>query len=375
MRLQKNAIAPAIAATAALPRAREASVPPDPQVHSERVLRLPLPSVASRIPGGPTLCGLALVLVLSGVLFAALDRGLRVDRASALSWTHYGGIFIATVVLLYLCCPGEVVIGTDGVLLRELICSPFVRYGTLERIVSEARGVKLELKDGTVLLVRTASPTVLARIQQALALERSMPHPRAAFEQLDRGRRSLAAWREALRKLRVGSCDYRSTTVSAADLGALIEDPTAPIERRVGAAMALGEVDREGARHHACRAANACVDGAWPAALRYAAEGNITLAILRLDSRAALRESRRLPFQAPVPRGPPSCSSRTRLVNPDRVRRVRSGRSTRSARRRRGVGGATASGATREWQMRRPRAPRRGVSVRSCARARRSTPR
>ena len=189
---------------------------------SEPALRLPLPSIASGIPAGPTLCGLTLIPLLSSVLFIAMDLGHGIDSTPALSWMQCGGLFAATAVLLILCWPGEVVIGTDGVLMRETACSPFIRYAALEKITPDVRGVRLELKDGTVLLLRTPSPLVLARLRRAVALVRWTPHPRPAFELLDRGRRSLLAWRDDLRRLRVGPEDYRSATLSATDLGALI---------------------------------------------------------------------------------------------------------------------------------------------------------
>lgn len=172
-----------------------------------------------------------------------------------------------------------------------------------------------------------------------------------------------------------GSRSSSSSSSQACSPYCWIEDPTAPLERRIAAATPLAAVDREGVRCHARRAANACADGAWPAALQCAAEGNLTLAILQLDSRLALRESRRVQCQAFTPSWAPPRSSRDRLVIPDHARLVRNERSMRSARRRREERGVTAWGATRAGQRRPRRALRRGVNVRSCARARRLTPR
>ena len=73
-----------------------------------------------RIPAGPTLCGLAFILVLSGVLFTAMGFGHGIDSAPAFSWMPCAGIFTGTGVFLILCWPGEVVIGTNGVLVREM---------------------------------------------------------------------------------------------------------------------------------------------------------------------------------------------------------------------------------------------------------------
>jgi hypothetical protein len=86
---------------------------------------------------------------------------------------------------------------------------------------------------------RSHANTALAtRIQEAReASHRTFDG--AALELLDRRGRTVAAWREALARITHRSGDYRSSVLESADLAQVIEDVSAPAERRIGAALAL----------------------------------------------------------------------------------------------------------------------------------------
>ena len=236
--------------------------------------------------------------------------------------------------------------------LAKVASHPY-RAPPADAIASGARAPPTSCRSGAV----AAAPASCARAARSRAQNRSW-----------RGARTCAGRAWGLKITGARPCQRRTWAP-------LFEDRAAPIERRIGAAVALGAVDLERARGHARHAANACADGARADALRRAVEGDFTLAILQLDSGAAPRESRRFPLQASTSTWPSSLSSTTRCLTRERTTLPASGRSTRSARRRRAGRGATASRATRGEQTRRRRAPHRRVSVRSCARARRSRPR
>lgn len=101
---------------------------------------------------------------------------------------------------------------------------------------------------------------------------------RAAVEALARGGRDFAAWEEALRDAMTS--DYRKPSVPKVRVLEILEDPHAPADQRLGAAIALATTDPERARAIAGDAARAAADPALAEALEAFANG-------RLDARRA----------------------------------------------------------------------------------------
>src|SRR6185312_1710914 len=104
------------------------------------------------------------------------------------------------------------------------------------------------------------------------------------LDRLERGGRTVAAWRDDLASLLGESEDYRKRGLSAADLGALIEDAAAPVERRVAAAVALGARQRDEARRRVRIATQAAADDDLRLALERAAEGEIEAAAIEREA-------------------------------------------------------------------------------------------
>ena len=124
---------------------------------------------------------------------------------------------------------------------------------------------------------------LFTRIREAMSLEGAGAAPSLA--QLDRGERSLDAWKKALRELAAVAEGYRSSALSTEDLGAVIDDHGAPVERRLAAAVTLGARAPDEARRRVRLAARVCADEDLAAALEQAAEGEIAEALLAREAR------------------------------------------------------------------------------------------
>jgi hypothetical protein len=115
---------------------------------------------------------------------------------------------------------------------------------------------------------------LLDRIREATAMREEDALARAA-NRLDRNGRNAEAWRADLYRLASAKGDYRSVDLTPEELLALVENPAAPAERRVAAAVTLRAKrgDEAGARVRV--AARACADEDMQASLEAAAEGEI----------------------------------------------------------------------------------------------------
>jgi hypothetical protein len=118
------------------------------------------------------------------------------------------------------------------------------------------------------------------RIADAMALTRHGGSPTVA-ELLDRGGRSLEAWRAALGRLLQRGAQYRSAAISDDDVLGVLEDPAARPALRIGAALALRESADPDARRRVRIAAAACADEETRAALEAAAEDHLDAAPIR----------------------------------------------------------------------------------------------
>jgi len=276
---------------------------------AERVLRVPLTSAASQIPGGSIFGGLLLALLGAGLFFAfaLLAFGAR-EMISNLDAGRIGAfsIFVLLASLLgsavYAISSAlrrrEAVVGTDGIAYRKTFDTEFISYGSLASVETDTRGVRLVRKGGRKVLLATrragerplplAPPTtpprspaeaqrrvLIERIAAAMAAGSAPELPQLAKDRLDRQGRSTAAWRDDLDRLLSPADDYRHARISPEDLGAVIEDPTAPAERRVAAAVALSTREGAEARRRVRIAVQACADEDLRAALEAAAEGEI----------------------------------------------------------------------------------------------------
>jgi hypothetical protein len=126
---------------------------------------------------------------------------------------------------------------------------------------------------------------LLERLRDGMAAGGGASLAAVDLERLERRGRPLSVWRDDLGSLLGESEDYRRRGLSADDLGAVVEDPTAPVERRVAAAVALGARRRDEARRRVRIATQATVDEDLRLALERAAEGEIEAAAIEREAR------------------------------------------------------------------------------------------
>ncbi len=277
----------------------------------ERVLRAGLPTAASMFPFGSALAsgGLAILfptlLALTLALGGSIQKFLHHPR-------HPGEVALALALvasgvgagfaLLRLLRRRELVVGTDGVVFRKAFGETRLRHADIRSVSKHPRGLQLELTEGGArvfiptiaalqgnLRYESAVPTLeetgrdalVERIEGTRRAERGAGIPEASLDRLDRRGRSIPEWREDLRELARPGAGYRHTAMGPSDLGALIEDASAPAERRIAAAVILGTNDRDEARTRVRIAASATADDDLRAALEQAAEGEIAEEALR----------------------------------------------------------------------------------------------
>ena len=293
---------------------------------AERVLRVPLASAAERFPGLPAAAGMALALTFLGVTFGAIVFAIafRDIALLGLKGQDIGGMILLSLLFAPLVGFGyalvrglrrrEATVGADGVVYRKTFGTELIRYDGVAEVVPDRRGVRVVRSDTTSVLLPTpgaadhplamqiappgqppaseaeaARTVLLERIRLSLATYRAGGQAAPSLERLDRRGRPLAAWREELGKLLSSQGgDYRST-VTAEDLGAVIEDAAAPAERRIGAAVALAARAQGEARRRVRIAAQACADEDLRRALEAAAEGEIEDELLERQEREAER--------------------------------------------------------------------------------------
>jgi hypothetical protein len=178
--------------------------------------------------------------------------------------------------------PAELVIGADGIIVRQWWQARFVPFSQIES-VDAASGptppVVINLIDGTAIQARTRHLSaaqreeLAARIADARRAFEAGDAGGGAIARLDRHGRSAAAWREALRALSASAESYREQGGLDRDaLVAVLESPAAPVERRIGAAVALAAGGDAEARARVRVAAEACANERVRIALARAAE-------------------------------------------------------------------------------------------------------
>ncbi len=212
----------------------------------------------------------------------AMVTAERLGAIAALVYLVGSGLLLRFFLRVF--SPGEIVVGADGVSvgkfrkhtlpIRELAAARLVASGqdvlrqtlVLERHVGIAEVINLgPVERSTALLLVT-------RINRAIALAGAAGE---SLSSLDRGDRTLEQWRKELRRTLSGAVDYRDRGIPRIRVVETLEDPNAPAERRLGAAIALEEANDPEARRILMRVAEATIDGALARALRETAEGDL----------------------------------------------------------------------------------------------------
>jgi hypothetical protein len=232
----------------------------------------------------------------------AVFRGVRLFHRlmATMLAPSFAGILIAFVLLVWPLLPVELVwaiwaalcvplwmvmvpvldtaVGLDGVTVGGRFGRRFYPWSEVAEVdeaygelrlrlrTGRVRGVWCNPEDGTVL------PALVAAAREALAAHQGAAADAAAAALLDRNGRSIAEWRAAMGGLLHRPNDYRSAPVDRDRVRALLADPSTPVERRIGAALALAH-DAEDGRTRVRVAAEVVADPSARAALTGIADG------------------------------------------------------------------------------------------------------
>lgn len=143
--------------------------------------------------------------------------------------------------------PATLVIGVDGVIIEQGYGRRFIPFGEIKSISTAHDHVTLHLVGGDSVRARarhleTAERAAIEqRVREALKLRAHGNLDAAALAALDRGTKTGAAWREALRGVFDKDRGYRDANVTPEQIAGVMADPGAPANRRIGAAMALAQ--------------------------------------------------------------------------------------------------------------------------------------
>ncbi len=229
---------------------------------ARQVLRVPLGSLAMLLGQGATfhlLAPVLLALMGLGPLMALVQSVHHVQQTGR-GWGDvllYGGSVIGVAAIAlglgWMLVPGEAVVGRDGVSLRRLWNQRFFGFSRVRRSMRTEHGAELQLTDGSTIQLPTATffdrdpgrrDALVRRLHDAMVDWSSRPAPPlpSSFE---RQGQTVAAWGQKLRDA-LGAATYRHDTLESNDLVRLLEAPAAPLEHRVGAALALAQAPLEG---------------------------------------------------------------------------------------------------------------------------------
>ncbi|XXT16969.1 hypothetical protein WME94_42735 [Sorangium sp. So ce429] len=207
------------------------------------------------------------------MIFWLLVIGLfgRMSAALAVAWLAL--TLLSTWLVRRAARPTQVVVGSDGVRVERPFSSAWLPYTELTEIRKDGDALLLVgPKSGTLVLQtgEALSDAVAMRIREAHERGAGGAALRGA-EALERRGRDVAAWREDLRKL-LAAGDYRATELTPEDAILTLDDPDAPRDRRIGAALFLRVAGYPEAQDRIRVAAGTTADDALRAALEQAAE-------------------------------------------------------------------------------------------------------
>jgi hypothetical protein len=193
---------------------------------------------------------------------------------------------IATWILTHYFASKGIVLGADGMTISRPFSAQFVAWERVKRAYWSVGTFIVELRDGDPLVFNTMAIDT-ARLIEAELAQRTRQGD-SSLSALDRAGRSLDEWKAALHQLTddEGDAAYRGINIPRAALEEVVVDANAPVERRLGAAIAL----RAKGEEHAERirvAAEASANEHLRIAFDKIAEGDVELSTIEDASRAA----------------------------------------------------------------------------------------
>jgi hypothetical protein len=206
-------------------------------------------AVSVRLGSGPGLFALGalgfVVSICPATMIAAMfERSTpAIEGLRGPIWLAMITAGIATTVALF--APPRVVVGADGIAIERTYGTRFIPFGDIAQVINDPLEIILALKSGRVFRIPLSEIPLdqrrglARRISDAMGATRWRVDAGVADEVLERNGRSLAEWRAALATILRGNESYRSTAIRGEDLARVLDDPAAPSERRIGAALAL----------------------------------------------------------------------------------------------------------------------------------------
>jgi hypothetical protein len=198
---------------------------------------------------GPFTRGL-LAFAAFTIAFPVLLAFVPLSRTALHSATLLSPVIAAALTTFFVRRWGspKVIVGMDGLRLVGRLRPRFVPFSKIVAVEEMKprpdglRGIELRLEDGEVLLL----PTVAQSTGQIAALRERIQEGRRRYaattrpplENFERAGRPVKDWRAELTR-RVQGGGFREATIDPHDLEQLVGDPSASIDRRVGAALAL----------------------------------------------------------------------------------------------------------------------------------------
>ncbi|MFO0615837.1 MAG: hypothetical protein U0414_24800 [Polyangiaceae bacterium] len=210
-------------------------------------------SVRLRGTAGPLMAGalyFGLGLLLSSLVARALSE-LGVTWGSALLLLPIfaaSAVFAAAMVRVR---RPRVVIGIDGLRIKRGFTSRFVAYDDIVDVAVSSVGephILVTTRARTYALpIVGMEPADVSRVRTRIwdAMRARRRAGRSAADAFARRGRVTAKWREDLLSLVGAERNYRAAHVTAEDAEAVLDDPSAPVDARIGAAIALRATGRE----------------------------------------------------------------------------------------------------------------------------------
>lgn len=212
---------------------------------------------------GPFLRSLGWFVVLwFPCIFLAGFAGLRALGKPFAMLLATGMSALLSIVLTKWFAP-TVTIGTDGVLVTRGPSRRLIPHDSILAVKPGPQSLTLCLESESVLLANANWKAedvdrVVTRLDHAKhATGSTEQHPGATFAR--RGQ-TIDEWRAQLRRMLSADPSFRRRPISSDDAARVLADPAVAVERRVGAALALCELDREGAEQPIRFAAEATAD-------------------------------------------------------------------------------------------------------------------
>jgi hypothetical protein len=224
-------------------------------------------------------CLTSVLTLLAAVVLVALMRPQIANSVAV--WILLGAVPIMSVIALIALGESQLVVGRDGITVKQDASRRFVPYSALSN-VHETVGNNLQLiyQNGKTELIKTGTLSigrlrgVVERIRSAMALEQRI-QPGSHAEHLARAGRTVSDWRKDLRALLTARGDYRHVDLSPDELAQWVNNQNAALELRLGAAIALAESGDTQQLERVRVAAQACAREPVRVVLEQVAQGDV----------------------------------------------------------------------------------------------------